>query len=211
LLTPALVHTGGRDWNLLRVKDQDALIAQVQTDEDLENFPFGLMLWASAVALAEAIPPGEGRRLLELGAGVGLAGLVAQAKGWRVTQTDYDSRALALCGQNAARNDVTGIEIRAGDWRDFPEDLTSGFDLVVGADILYERSLHPALQELLPRFGCPILIADPLRPQATAFLTRIETDGWRAALTVQYVSWDEDPRRVAVFRLEREGIPGPSA
>ncbi len=211
MLTSAHVRAGGHAWDVLRVKDQDALIARVQTDEDLENFPFGLMLWASAVALADAIPEGNGRKLLELGAGVGLAGLVARAKGWDVTQTDYDPRALALCTQNAARNGVSGIKVCPGDWRSFPEELISGFDLVIGADILYERTLHPALQTLLPRFGCPVLLADPLRPQATVFLTRIETDGWSASLTVQNVSWDEDPRRVLVFRLEREGIPGASA
>ncbi len=197
MLTSAHVRAGGRTWDVLRVKDQDALIARVQTDEDLENFPFGLMLWASAVALADAIPEGNGKKLLEIGAGVGLAGLVARAKGWDVTQTDYDPRALALCTQNAARNGISGIEVCPGDWRSFPEELISGFELVIGADILYKRTLHPALQELLPRFGCPILIADPLRPQATAFLTHIETDGWSASL--------------AVFRLSREGIPGTSA
>jgi methylase of polypeptide subunit release factors len=96
---------------VLRVKDQDALIARVETEEDLENFPFGLMLWASAVALTEAIPHGEGRRLLELGAGVGLAGLVARTRGWDVIQTDYDGQALALCQQNAVRNGITGTHL----------------------------------------------------------------------------------------------------
>jgi predicted nicotinamide N-methyase len=211
LLTSALVCIGGRDWEVLRVKDQDALIARVQTEEDLENFPFGLMLWASSIALADAIPPGKGRRLLEIGAGVGLAGLVARAKGWDVVQTDYDARALELCQENAVRNGITGIKACVGDWRSWPEELVSGFDLVIGADILYERTLHPALQELLPRFGCPILITDPLRPQAMDFLKRIENDGWGASLTVQSVAWDEDPRRVMIFQLSREGISLPLA
>jgi hypothetical protein len=63
----------------------------------------------------------------------------------------------------------------------------------------------------LPRFGCPVLIADPLRPQATDFLKRIENDGWSAALAVQSVAWDEDPRRVMIFQLSREGISPPLA
>lgn len=35
------------------MKDQDALIARVQNEEDLENVPYGLMLWVTA--------PGAGR------------------------------------------------------------------------------------------------------------------------------------------------------
>lgn len=200
-LVPAFRTIDGRDWDILRVKDQDALISQVETEEDLENFPFGLMLWASAIALAESLPMGPGR-LLELGAGVGLAGLVARSKGWDVVQTDYDERALELCRLNAERNGVEGIDVRIGDWRDWPEDLLGGFDLVVGADVFYERSLHPTLTELLPRFGCPVVIADPLRPQSLDFLEAREADGWSARARGWNVTWDEDPRPVALFTLE---------
>ncbi|MGC4046423.1 MAG: methyltransferase domain-containing protein [Armatimonas sp.] len=199
-LVEARVNAGGRDWNLLRVKDQDALIAQVQTEEDLALFPFGLMLWASAVALADAIPSTPGR-LLELGAGVGLAGLAARHKGWEVVQTDYDTRALELCETNARRNGITGIDVRVGDWREWPDLLLNGFDLVIGADVLYERTLHPVLRSLLPKFHCPILISDPLRPQATDFFQSIEADGWKAAMGMRQVTWDEDPRQIALFQL----------
>lgn len=202
-LVEARVTAGGRDWDLLRVKDQDALIAQVQTEEDLALFPFGLMLWASAIALADAIPDTPGR-LLELGAGVGLAGLAARQKGWEVVQTDYDPRALELCETNAQRNGVTGIEVRIGDWREWPEELLAGFDLVIGADILYERTLHPVLRKLLPRFQCPILISDPFRPQATDFFQSIEPDGWKAATGMRQVAWDEDPRRIALYQLSAQ-------
>ncbi len=39
----------GRLWNLTLVEDQNALMDNLQTDEDLENFPYGLMLWPSAL------------------------------------------------------------------------------------------------------------------------------------------------------------------
>jgi predicted nicotinamide N-methyase len=205
-IVEALCFAGGQEWNLLRVKDQDALIARVQTEEDLETFPYGLMLWASALALADAVPAGAGR-LLELGAGVGLAGLAARAKGWDVVQTDYDERALALCRTNAARNGIEGVEIRTGDWRTWPDELIHGFDLVVGADILYERTLHPVLRELLPRFGCPVLVADPLRPQAADFIATFP----EAQKAMHRVDWEEDAREIALFSLFSEGKPGGQA
>lgn len=184
-LEEARLSIGGRTWRITAVEDQDALIAQVKTDADLQAFPYGLMLWASALGLAERLAEEPsliaGKRVLELGAGVGLPGIAAAALGAsEVIQTDYQDEALALARHNAAANGVQDrIRLRHGDWRSF---FTDGlpFDVVIGSDLLYERSLHAPLADLLPRLVTPdglILISDPLRPQALEFLERrIEAD-----------------------------------
>ena len=68
-LTEMALSIGGRRWTLTSVEDQDALIDGAQTEADLAHFPYGLLLWESALGLAErlAAEPGlvRGKRVLE--------------------------------------------------------------------------------------------------------------------------------------------------
>ena len=54
------------------------------------------------------------------------------------------------------------------------------FDLVLGADLLYERRNADLLLELLPRLGQDVLLADPGRPFAKGFLERA-AERWEVA------------------------------
>lgn len=199
---------GPQTFRLEAVADQDALLAGVRTDADLEAFPYGLMLWPSAIALAEAVwEAGDtlrGTRVLELGCGIGLAGLAAAARGARVTQTDYQPQALELAARAAALNGIDGVARRTGDWRDWPDTLT-GFDRVIASDILYERGLHDALTVLLPRLPTPggeVWIADPLRPQAIDLLDAWERGGlWSIDLQSRTVPWDGGVKEILLARL----------
>ena len=166
------IAIGDREVKVEAVIDQDALIDMVKTQHDLDHFPYGWMLWPSAIGLSNYILSNAhrfaGKRVLELGCGVGMAGVAAAISGGMVTQTDYLDGALELSSRNATLN---GVETAAclGDWRDFPASLIDTTDIVIGTDILYERSMHPYLKDLLPMFtkrGVPVLIADPIRPQA---------------------------------------------
>ena len=59
-------------------------------------------------------------RVLELGAGTGLPGIVAASLGARVVQTDRHEVALSICKRNGERNRersaVGAIEYRIADW-----------------------------------------------------------------------------------------------
>ena len=118
----------------------------------------------------------EGRRVLELGCGLGLPALAAALRGADVLATDWAEDAIDLLRQNAERNRVFVRAARVR-WSD-PEPLlrAAPWDLVLGADLLYEARNAEQLGELLPRLGGEILLAEPGRPYAKEFLERFEAE-----------------------------------
>ncbi len=169
------IVAGGRRWSIEAVRDQDALL---QSADLFVAFPYGLLLWDSAVALADELA-GLGSlaaiRVLELGAGVGLAGLAARAQGAEVVQTDHGPEALELCRRNAARNGLDGIITHMGDWDRW--DDASQYDLIIGSDILYDVAAHAPVLAILKRNlkpGGTAILSDPCRPLTPGFVTLLE-------------------------------------
>jgi predicted nicotinamide N-methyase len=84
-----------------------------------------------------------------------------------VTAVDWAPEAIDLLRRNAVRNGIT-LAAKVADWRAF----AGRFDLALAADVLYEaRNVEPLL-ELLPRLAPVVLLAEPGRPHAAAFLER---------------------------------------
>ncbi|MFL5913862.1 MAG: class I SAM-dependent methyltransferase [Gaiellaceae bacterium] len=163
----------GRELTLLRPPSADDLIDEEAFDAD-EFMPYWAELWPSGVALARVVGERDltGERVLELGAGLGLPSLAAALRGADVLATDWAQEAVALLRKNAARN---GIALRTERVRwDDPGLLLAEapWDVVLGADLLYEERNAKLLLELLPRLGGEILLAEPGRPAADAFLAR---------------------------------------
>ena len=101
--------------------------------------------------------------------------MAAVLAGGRVLATDWSEQAVGLAAANAERNGVALDVLRCA-W-DAPEPLLdrAPWDLVLGADLLYERRNADELLALLPRLAGPtteIWIADPGRPPARGFLER---------------------------------------
>ncbi|HEY5058604.1 MAG TPA: 50S ribosomal protein L11 methyltransferase [Gaiellaceae bacterium] len=178
-----VVELAGREVSLLRPASADALIDEDAFDED-EFLPYWAELWPSGPALARAVAglATAGARVLELGAGLGLPSLAAALLGADVLATDWAAEAVDLLRRNAERNEIV---LRAACVRwDKPALLLreAPWQLVLGADLLYERRNGDLLLELLPRLGTDVLLADPGRPFAQGFLERaaerwhVETD-----------------------------------
>jgi len=186
-LETVTILIGDRTWQITCVTDQDALLDGIN---DVEHVPYGFLLWESAVALAgwltERADQVVGKRVLELGAGVGLAGLMADHLGAEVWQTDHHADVLLLAQQNAQQNDVALPHQFIADWRNWAQ--TAQYDLILGADILYERAMH---QHLAPIFraslapGGTLVLSDPSRPQALELIAAMEDEGWRIGIEMR--------------------------
>jgi predicted nicotinamide N-methyase len=118
----------------------------------------------------------RGLRVLELGCGLGLPSLAAAAGGADVLATDWAEEAVELLRSNAERNGLP-LEVSRVRW-DEPEPLLreAPWDLVLGADLLYEARNAEQLAELLPRLGSEALLGEPGRPYARAFLARFAAE-----------------------------------
>ena len=197
------IEIGGRTWLVETVDDQDALLAAA---DGRAQFPFGLMLWESAEVLARALIERrstiKGKSVLELGAGLGLSGVVAASLGARVVQTDHDASALQACARTASLNGVKGIVCRGGDWHDWHD--AELYDLIVGADVIYDERDHAAVLAILAGnlvAGGRAMLADPARHGQAAFVDLAAAAGWAVATSLQPVAGSP---AVALLELSRD-------
>jgi predicted nicotinamide N-methyase len=140
-----------------------------------DYMPYWAYLWPGAILLADHIMSQDwpaGSRALEIGCGLGLAGLAGLAKGMHMTFSDYSPAALALAEHNARLNGFTRFTTRLIDWQ---APSLDHFALILGADVLYEvRCLDDVLRVLdamlLP--AGEALLSDPGRSVADDFPRR---------------------------------------
>ena len=199
----------GRD---VTVQHHRAVVSWLDEQQYLssdEPRQYGTVLWPASIALALEIGQRAdefgGRRVLELGAGVGLSGLAAAAVGASVLQTDRDADALSLCQQNAERNGLL-TEQRVADWATNPD--LGRFDWVIAADVLYRSTLHEHLKALFDTSlssNGRLLIADPFRSASVTFLEGLEGEGWRVRMSRWMIGEREgwESRAIGVFELTR--------
>ena len=161
----------------MRPPSAEELIDESAFDEE-EFLPYWAELWPSGVALARHVATRElsGQRVVELGCGLGLPALAASMRGAEVLATDWSEDAIELLQRNAERNGVF-LRVARVRWSE-PEPLlrAAPWDVVLGADLLYEARNAEQLAELLPQLGGEMLLAEPGRPYAKEFLERFRAE-----------------------------------
>ena len=178
----------GAALQVLRPRDAEALLDEHAFEHE-EYLPYWAELWPSGVALARRVAARalKGARVLELGCGLGLPSLAAALAGGRVLATDWSPQAIELLRDNAERNGAQ-LELEIADWAQ-PEALIerAPWDLVLGADLLYERRNVAPLLDLVPKLLASdsgdeasgrgrgeLWLADPGRAPAEEFLAGFE-------------------------------------
>ena len=178
------------------------------------HMPYWGLLWPSGLALAQALLARPhllyGRRSLELGCGLGVTATAALDLGTRLWATDCFGEALLFTRYNALRNTARTPRTLLLDWRTEAGRaacVAAGpFDLVLAADVLYERENVAPLLDLAPRLlapGAQFWLAEPGRRAAAAFVAAAHARGWHDDETLFEGLWppDEDHVRVAVHRF----------
>ncbi len=163
-------------FRILGIRDTYALLDGISAEEFQrdERLPYWGDLWPSSLALARwCLAKGrlEGKRVLELGCGLGLAGMSAAHTGALVTMTDYEKTALDFAHYNILANAPFrgSISCALMDWRS-PEELPD-YDVVIGSDVLYEeRNISPIVDLLLSARPQYAVFTDPQRRTGEKFI-----------------------------------------
>jgi predicted nicotinamide N-methyase len=207
------VRLGGHDYriralsDLQQFADPGHLAERVGISSALWSL-FG-QVWPSGRVLAEAMCMHEiaGKRILELGCGLGLSSLVLQRRGMDVVASDHHPLAESFLRHNAAQNELSDITYRDLRW-EIPDTTLGLFDLIIGSDILYERGHADMLAALVKRHARPdaeILITDPGRGNSAAFTRELLAQGY--TVTEKRSRFDEndvEPFRGRLLSYKRE-------
>ena len=202
-----------------------------RVSEDQLHLPYWAELWDSATGMGQRLVrggegsgfgvQGSGREgggvsasslnpeprtmnppaVLDLGCGMGLSGTVAAALGCRVLFADLEAPALLFARLNSLPWGER-VRTRRLDWR--KDQLAERFDLILGADILYERKQWDHLEpfwraHLAP--GGSILLGEPGRRTGELFVDWIRERGWKLEEFAEPVETRSKPIRL--FRLTR--------
>jgi predicted nicotinamide N-methyase len=195
------VEVSGKLYRLTHPSVPDELIDEEEFDRD-ERLPYWAEIWPSAIALARRLSREDlaGRRLIELGVGVGLPSLVTLDRGAGVLATDYYEAALDFTRHNARENGLPEPETALLNWHAGPD--AGAFDLVIAADVLYEERSTRSLARLVPGLLAPggeVLFADPGRRYEPLFRELMQANGFGFETEETSVEVDGVSREVTVL------------
>jgi len=171
------VAIGGHVWRLRVLSDK-----QQFSDPDGHADRLGIssaqwslfgQLWPAGRLLAQAMQRFDiaGKRVLELGCGIGLASLVLQHRGAEVVASDMHPLAEPFLAYNAALNALPALHYRQLRW-DAPLPALGHFDLIIASDVLYEIDHASLLAGVVDRHAYPaaeVLVTDPGRGNSARF------------------------------------------
>ena len=167
-----------------------------ETRRLLEEPPYWGFCWGSGLALARWIldhpEQVRGKRVLDFGAGSGIVALACSAAGAKQSiACDLDQPARLASGLNAELNGQH-VELAADYFA-----VTGELDLILAADVLYDRDNHGFLDLFLDRAD-QVLVAD-------SRVRNLQHPGYQRIDTLSGQTWPDlgepvDFRRVALYR-----------
>lgn len=183
------LEISGRKLNILAVSNLDELLEELvaknsnHIDIKDERLPYWAEIWPSAIGLAKFILENlvftPEMKVLEIGCGVGLAGIAAKIKGANILLTDYQPDALRFCEMNWLLNLGFAPNTLLLDWR--KPNLKREFQYILASDIVYEeRYFQPVIelfQKLLHRAG-HIFLSEPNRSVTKKFFKMLQEAGF---------------------------------
>jgi predicted nicotinamide N-methyase len=184
--------------------DRREKISGVRADGDELHLPYWAELWDSALGLAHWLarsPTHLPIDVLDLGCGMGFAGAAAAALGHRVTLVDLERDALLFARLNTLES-APRVHVRRLNWQ--KERIVERFDLILGADVVYERKQWEYLErfwrEHLKSDG-HIVVAEPGRQSGGMFLDWIQSLRW--TVIEDELRLSERARTIRIFKMTK--------
>ena len=199
LVATDLPNTSLKLW-LIDAQNMDRAFTPDETRRILYEPPYWAFCWASGLALARFLAEQpqwvRGKRVLDFGAGSGVAAIAAAKAGaLQVMACDLDPLALAACRANAELN---GVQLSYSSDFFAEEDR---FDLILVADVLYDPENLPLLDQFLTR-GQQTLVADSrVRDFKHPLYRQLDT---LKALTLPDLAEPHEFRNVSLYHAQRD-------
>lgn len=208
------LDVSGETFVLYLIADVDALLEELlakgDAHEDVldERIPYWADLWHSAIGMAEYIHEdarfGPQSKVLELGCGLGLSGIMAGKKGADVILSDYLPEAIQMAELTWMENVGTQADCRNIDWRSIDPKIE--VEWVLAADVAYEeRNFEPlrmAFRTLL-KPGVKALLSEPGRAIAKPFLASLEKEGFSVLRSSRKIRWKGTENTIGIYELSR--------
>lgn len=206
------IEIGDADFHVRTLRDNqqyaDADDVALKLGISSATWPLFGIIWASGEVLARLMFEHEvdGKRVLEVGCGIGLASLVLNHRLADITATDYHPEVENFLIENVRLNQGETIPFVRTGWEDDDSGLGE-FDLVIGSDLLYDRSHVEPLavfieQHAKPR--CEVLLVDPGRGHHAPFSKKMVSLGYSHSQSrPDNLEYLERPFRGQVLRYRR--------
>lgn len=205
------VKIGSDILQILQLADFEDYVGELAQRESLtlEDLPLWAKIWEASFVMAiywAHQPVVPGRRILEIGTGIGVLGVYMATKGHRITLSDINEDALLFARANVLLNGCEPwADVRRIDWKDtfFGEP----YDVIVGSEVIYDRATYPALVRFLDQ---------ALVPDGTIFLaknTQLHAPGFFAELVTRFAYKEkiipfkghDEISGVALYAIRRRG------
>ena len=165
----------------LWIPDCEAVKTQYEnfkTQELHVDFPFWAKIWASSKAMVTFLQKEphwiENKKLLEIGAGIGVPSFFMAQKAREIIISDYDNEAVSLANKNIAHLNLTNARSVVLNWNHIPSELFA--DTILLSDINYNPTDFDALVISISSFinkGCIVILATPNRITANPFIEKL--------------------------------------
>ncbi len=194
---------------LLKIADIEEFLDGKDPFADVSEFPFWVKLWEAAMVLSyvlASLPDPQGKRLLEIGAGLGAPGLAAAACGFDTTLSDYEDIIMDFEKVSVAASGLSNVDCIHLDWLD-PPDLEP-FDTLAAAEVLFREEFFDPLLDVFHRYlkpgGSIFLAHDAKRKCLPLFLERAKKY-YTIAINKQIIRKDGEEIVIIINRLQAKG------
>jgi len=154
----------------IKISYEQELINQPATP-----FPFWAKLWPASIALTDFLQSNthwvENKKILEIGAGIGLPSFSIATLAKEVLISDHAADAIVLMNKNINHLQLTNTSAACLDWNHFPNEIKA--DTILLSDVNYDPEQFEQLLNLLKRFiaeGSTIILATPQRIMGVPFV-----------------------------------------
>ncbi|WP_243547342.1 class I SAM-dependent methyltransferase [Pseudodesulfovibrio tunisiensis] len=206
-------HFGGGELEVLQIVDMpkyiDKLVSRTRSGKSVD-LPLWAKIWPSCMvlgAMLDKYPFPENAKVIEIGAGCAVNGLLLARRGLDVVVTDVDEDALLFSRINALKNGLDNkLTVRRVDFT--RDSLGERFDYILGCEVVYTEAAYEPLvgfldDHLASAGAGEVFLALDGKRQARRFF-QLASDRFAMMRTAANIKDKGESREVLLFRLRRK-------